>query len=62
MALARRYLSKAHPHTATNCFVLVENFTHLADLGRSVLRPYKNPAKDYLEYNSTISCSLNAGV
>jgi len=44
MALARRYLSKAHPHTATNCFVLVENFTHLADLGRSVLRPYKNPA------------------
>jgi hypothetical protein len=26
MALARRYFSKAHPHFATNCFVLVENF------------------------------------
>ena len=73
MALARRYRSKALPRLATNCFVrllVARNFLQLADLGRSMLRPYKTLPTgfagvndcDYLEYNSTISCSLNAGV
>jgi len=69
MALARRYLSKAHPHIATNYFVLVENFLQqLADkilptnfAGRRRARQCRAPT-NYLEYNSTISCSLNAGV
>jgi hypothetical protein len=61
MALARRYLSKAHPHIATNYFVLVEILTSCG-LGAQRAAPLQDPAKDYLEYNSTISCSLNAGV
>jgi hypothetical protein len=62
MALARRYISKAHPRIETNYFVLVETFLQVAVLGRSILRPDTRAAQDYLEYNSTISCSLNAGV
>jgi hypothetical protein len=60
MALARRYSSKALPHFETNFFVLVENFSAEieAEDGHGVPCPYS----DYLEYNSTISCSLNAGV
>jgi hypothetical protein len=61
MALARRYLSKAHPHIATNYFVLVENSYVLRTWGAACCAPTKS-CQDYLEYNSTISCSLNAGV
>jgi hypothetical protein len=42
MALARRYLSKAHPHIATNrsfSYVLREKFLQLAGAAEGGLKP-----------------------